>query len=256
MKALLVSDAHLADPADAPYTALIDLLRQAMTEVDALVILGDFFDLWLGDNRYIASPHASLLGLVRQYRDHGKSIFYLKGNHDFMLGKIWEEEIGARLFDEEATFAWDGYRFFASHGEHIDKKDYGYRAIRKILRSPAAESAIRWMGEEWIYRLSLRFASAARGRPTAKKVREQNRSFFRYAKSKIESGYHAVILGHTHSAQWHVLSFQGVPCLYVNPGSWSDQRTFLWYQSGRFQLRKYLSSERSENLFDFTLPLA
>jgi UDP-2,3-diacylglucosamine hydrolase len=255
MKALWISDAHLSDP-DAPcYTDLMNLLRDSLEQVDELVILGDFFELWLGDNRVIIARHKPLLDIFREYRNRGKSISYLKGNHDFILGKTWEKDIGARIFDEEAFFPWDGYRFFASHGENIYKKDYGYQVIRKILRTPLTEKAIRCLDDEAVVRLSTRFASVSKGRPNKEKEEEQNRLFYQYAKSKLENNFHAAILGHTHVIQWHVIPVDGQPCLYANPGSWSDQKTFLWYENGRFQVRKYVSGQDAKILFDFIFPV-
>ena len=252
MNALWISDAHLSDPAASSYAALMDLLHPSKTQVDAVVLLGDFFDLWIGDNRFLISRHRPLLDLFATLRDQGTSIYYLKGNHDFILGKTWEQVIGARILDEEAVFDWDGYRFFASHGEHIYKKDYRYQMMRKLLRSSLLERFIRLLGDESVYRLSLRFASVSHGFPNEKKQREQEAEFFRYAKNKLDSGYHAAILGHTHVIQWQVFSVNHAPRLYANPGSWQEQNTYLWYENGRFQVRKHQASG-TEILFDFVI---
>jgi UDP-2,3-diacylglucosamine hydrolase len=250
MNALWISDAHLSDPASPSYTALLNLLHPSMMQVDAVVLLGDFLDLWIGDNRFLISLHRPLLDLFTALRSRGTSIYYLKGNHDFILGKTWEKDIGARIFEEEAVFNWDGYRFFASHGENIYKKDYGYQAIRKLLRSSLLERSIHLLGDESVYRLSLRFAEASKGKPNEKKQLEQQASFVRYAKDKIENGCHAVILGHTHVMQWQVFSVDHALRLYINPGSWAEKRTFLWYESGRFQVRQF-RDPGEEILFDF-----
>jgi len=255
MNAIWISDAHLSDPASPSYTALMDLLNESLAHVDAVVLLGDFFELWLGDNRCILSRHRPILDTLAPFKSHGTSIHYLKGNHDFILGTIWEQVLGARVFDLDADFLWDGYRFFASHGESIYKKDYAYRVMRKFLRNPLLERSIRLLGDEFAARLSVRFASLSGGRPNGRKERDQQTAFLRYARKKLEQGYHAAILGHTHVMQWHVFSVEHAPRLYVNPGSWREQNTYLWYGNGRFQIRQYRKPQPIV-LFDFAFSVA
>ena len=76
--------------------------------------------------------------------------------------------------------------------------------------------------------------------------------FFEFARQKLQEGYQAVLLAHTHVPQWHMLQVGGEERLYANVGSWADQKTYLWYRDGRFQVCK---DERSGEkvLFDFTL---
>lgn len=252
MQALWIADAHLSDPASPSYTSLMTLLRESADHVDAVVLLGDFFDLWLGDNRYIVARHRPILDVFSHLRERGVSIHYLKGNHDFLMGDLWTRFLRARIYDLEATFPWDGFRFWASHGENIYKKDYAYRIMRVILRSSFLDRSIRLLSDESAFRLSLRFASLSKGQPNEKKQRDQQTAFTSFARGKIQNGYHAAILGHTHVLQWHVFCVNHAPRLYVNPGSWHEQNTYLWYEDGRFQVRQQGRSD-AVTLFDFVL---
>ena len=81
MNALWISDAHLSDPASPSYTALMNLLHPSTKQMDALVLLGDIFHLWIGDNRLIISRHRSLLDLfadpvcddIQSSKDHDQN---------------------------------------------------------------------------------------------------------------------------------------------------------------------------------------
>ena len=251
MNVLWIADAHLSDPGTPSYEALCDLLLRSMDEMDSFVILGDLFELWLGDNRILVAKHKPLLEIFCEIRAKGKPIYYLKGNHDFILGKTIENHVGAEIFEEEAVFEWDGYRFLASHGENINKKDRGYRVLRKILRSPWTERMIRALDDRITYRLGTQLGSAVKGRFDEENLKYLQTLYLNYAKNKLSNNCHAVILGHSHRIQWVVIPVNEEKRLYVNPGSWFDENTFLWYQHGRFQLRKYEKSG-SEILFDFT----
>lgn len=254
MRALWIADAHLCDPASPPYRALVTLLTQSANSVDAVVLLGDFFQLWLGDNRFIVSRHRPILDVFASLRNQGVSLHYLKGNHDFIMGHIWRHELCARVYEEEASLFWDGYRFLASHGESIYRKDYLYLLMRGLLRSAFLHRSIRLLSDEAALRLSLRFASLSKGKPNQRKLRDHNTAFYAYAKKKIEQGYHATVLAHTHVRQWHLICVNHTPRLYVNPGSWHEEHTYLWYERGRFQVRQYRAPD-SIILFDFTFPV-
>jgi len=232
----------------------MDLLLQSMENIDCLVILGDLFDLWLGDNQIIVDRHQSLLETFSEYRQKGKHIYYLKGNHDFVLGDTFEKKIGANVFDEEAIFGWDGYRFFASHGENVNKKDVGYQLLRRIFRSRLTEKAIRTWDDKRIYRLGMRFASGMKDMPNVKKLQALDHLYMNYAKERLQENCHAVILAHTHRIQWHILSVGEEKRLYVNPGSWLDHSTYLWYQKGCFQVRTFKDG-KMKIVFDFAFPV-
>lgn len=252
MNALWIADSHLSDPGEPSYEALRTLLNRCMETMDSLVILGDLFELWVGDNQILLSQHESMLDIFYKIRAKGKSIYYLKGNHDFILGKTFEDQIGAEIYEEEAIIEWDGYRFFASHGENIDKKDHGYRVLRKILRNPLTEKAVYALDDRIIHRLGKQVGTLTKGRPNEENLRNLQALYLDYAKEHMRNNCHAVILAHSHRIQWVVVPVDGKKRLYINPGSWSDENTFLWYQKGRFQLKKYGESG-DEILFDFVL---
>ena len=74
--------------------------------------------------------------------------------------------------------------------------------------------------------------------------------FLTYADDKLHSNFHAVVLGHSHIIQRHVFSINNEKRIYINPGSWLDNNTFLWYQEGCLQLCKF-DGNNTEILFEF-----
>jgi len=252
MKALWIADAHLTQPDSDGYASLQDLLLQYAERMDCLVILGDLFALWLGDNRILLEKHAPLLKTLTDLRHRGKRIYYLKGNHDFLLGKIFEEEIQAEIFEGDAIFEWDGYRFFASHGDTIDSRDYGYRILRRILRGPWTARIVGALKDEQTLRIGMRLAKTAKATPDERRIKGLASSIRNFAVGILQKDIQAVILAHTHRKCWEVLNIGGEQRLYLNPGSWLEERTFLWTSGGTFELRQ-MDSGQSRILFDFSL---
>ena len=254
MRALWIADAHLSDPDSKPYRALLELLERSPREIDTLVLLGDLFEVWLGDHPALLARHRTLLNVLAGVRALGKDIFYLKGNHDFLLGKTIQDEVGAQIPGDEAVFSWDGYRFIASHGDQINKRDRGYQILRTLLRGPWTEKLLTFIGPSaslWTARTVARFAG---GTPDPRAVRAARAAHLRYARTRLRGPVDAVLLGHSHVVEWRVLTVRGKKKLYLNPGSWADSQTYVQYLPGRFRLLKYREN-LSEVLFDFAFCL-
>jgi len=254
MRALWIADAHLSDPSSGPYRSLQELLHRYLEEMDCLVLLGDLFEIWVGDNAFLVSKHRPLLDLLVAIRKRGTEVFYLKGNHDFLLGDLISRTIGSLIFDEEAVFQWDGYRFFASHGDQVNKKDYGYRILKALLRSHWIERAVGLAGDSKSYWIAQHLARVARGGSSEKKTRVAQSLAFRYARDRLNEQYDAVILGHSHILQSYVFTVRGRRRVYLNPGSWSDSCTYLWYHEGKFQIFQHRDAQ-PRILFDFDFSL-
>jgi len=251
MNALWIADAHLSDPRSDNYKSLQSLLSRNAEQLDSLVILGDLFDMWIGDNRILLARHEPLLRILVGLRKLGKRVYYVKGNHDFLLGRYFRDEVQADIIEDEVILEWDGYRFLVSHGDRIDDRDYGYRVLRRILRNPWADKLIRFIDDEKALRIGTRLAATAKATPNDKNLQRLEKTRLAYAVGHMQKNIHAVILAHTHRKRWEVIAVGKEQRLYVNPGSWLEERTFLWYSKGAFQLQQ-LTGSKARILFDFT----
>ena len=99
MTALFVSDIHLSQERPDIVERFIAFLDFEARAASALYILGDLFDLWLGDDDG-REPHPRIVAALRRYRDAGPLLLVMHGNHDFLLGSRFERETGCRLLPE------------------------------------------------------------------------------------------------------------------------------------------------------------
>jgi UDP-2,3-diacylglucosamine hydrolase len=250
MNALFIADAHLSDPNCYAYTLLLKLLKRYARSMDYLVILGDLFDLWIGDNKKMIDLHRSLLEVLWQLRKGGTEILYLKGNHDFFMGEIFLKMLEIQVFEDELILEWGGHRIFTAHGDRINKKDYGYRLLRSVLRSKSVKFLILSLNDDIVYRIGQWLSSHTQSSPQKQNQEEIRALFFSYAKHQLEKNFHVVILAHSHIPHWEVVSRSEQQKCYLNPGSWSDHYTYIWYQNGHFELR--ITQKKGEKiLFDF-----
>ena len=131
---VFLPDAHLKNPSDENYRAMIEFLTKIAPTATTIVIIGDLFDFWAG---YRKAPKRyepiieSLLKLSRK----GIKIHYTEGNHDFFMGPVFTDKIGADVHPGPWEIESGGKRIYIAHGDEVNRQDYGYLTLRWVLRS-------------------------------------------------------------------------------------------------------------------------
>lgn len=140
---IFVSDVHLTEPHSKRYGAFLHLLDRVLSdnEVEALFLVGDIFDLWLGDRKVFIDRHPEVLKKITEIAKI-KKIHYFEGNHDFQLGKMWKK-MGVLVYPAEHSFQLNGKNVLVSHGDLLDKEDKSYLRLRWFLRTPLAVMLIK-----------------------------------------------------------------------------------------------------------------
>ncbi len=135
MTTLFISDLHLDDKRPAATRLFLEFLAGEAASADALYILGDLFEYWLGDDaptptgQHVATALSQLSG-------SGVPCHFLHGNRDFLLGKTFATQAGLNLLDEEWIIDLYGKRVLLLHGDSLCTDDTGYQQVRQVLRDP------------------------------------------------------------------------------------------------------------------------
>jgi UDP-2,3-diacylglucosamine hydrolase len=132
---LLISDLHL-DPDRPQHLAALDaLLKKHAGQAEALYVLGDLFEAWVGDdddNDFNLAAIASF----RQFSKSGSRLHFMHGNRDFMLGERFCAEAGGDLLKEGQITDLHGTRVMLMHGDSLCTLDEKYQAFRQMVRNP------------------------------------------------------------------------------------------------------------------------
>jgi len=132
---LFVSDLHLSPARPALTRAFGDFLR-ARADCRALYILGDLFDLWVGDDD--DAPLArEVTALLRGFAGAGPALHLLRGNRDFLLGDRFCDAAGATLLPDETVIDVAGAPTLLLHGDSLCTADTRYQQFRRTVREPA-----------------------------------------------------------------------------------------------------------------------
>ncbi|HDZ09084.1 UDP-2,3-diacylglucosamine diphosphatase [Pseudohongiella sp.] len=139
-KTLFISDLHLDTDTPTILQSLLVLLRTRATGADAIYILGDLFEAWVGDDDQsdVADAVADALMTLSQA---GAGIYLMHGNRDFLIGQDYAARCGATLLAEPTVIECYGRRVALVHGDSLCTRDSAYMAFRKQMRDPAWQQA-------------------------------------------------------------------------------------------------------------------
>ena len=133
-KTLFVSDLHLDESQPEITTQFLQLLHQLQPSVDALYILGDLFESWIGDD-YEVPHYQQIITALKSVTARGTPIYFLYGNRDFLIGKKFLRETGCQLLPDETKIFLYGQPVLLMHGDTLCTKDIAYMKARKKMRN-------------------------------------------------------------------------------------------------------------------------
>jgi UDP-2,3-diacylglucosamine hydrolase len=229
---LLVSDIHLgATPPDhrRAFGAWLDF---AAAEASSLIINGDLFDFWFEYHWGITRGHDDILARLKEIVDSGLPITLMGGNHDWWGGRYLTEEIGLEFLRAPVTRDIGGHRTFLAHGDGLGAGDWGYLALKAVIRSPITRFAFATLPIDVGDRVAGG-VSRTEDRWDEWSERQQARSdaLETWAVQRLaeEPELDLVVLGHTHGP---MLREPEPGRYYVNSGDWVFHQTYVTLQEG------------------------
>lgn len=137
-QAWFVSDIHIADMQDEKAGKFLAFLSSLGTEraCTHLFLVGDIFDLWVGDHSYFVKKFEPIVLEVKRLVLKGVEVHYFEGNHDLHLSGYFSSELGVVVHSDPEYFDLAGQTVRVEHGDQSDPEDKGYRFLRWFLRTP------------------------------------------------------------------------------------------------------------------------
>ena len=134
MHRLFISDLHLSDDTPEIESALKALLEQEPLP-DGLIILGDLFEAWIGDDDD-SSLASRIKALLIGVAGGGCEVMIARGNRDFILGTRFADEVGATLLSDETVMDVAGHPTLLMHGDTLCTDDTDYQQFRALVHNP------------------------------------------------------------------------------------------------------------------------
>lgn len=141
MNTLFISDLHLEDRQPRTTRWLLDFLAGPASQAEAVYILGDLFEYWIGDDA--VSPTArEVAQATRELVSAGVKCYFMHGNRDFLLGESYAAQAGMELLPESLLIDLYGTPTVLLHGDSLCTDDIEYQAFRQQSRMPEWQAQI------------------------------------------------------------------------------------------------------------------
>jgi UDP-2,3-diacylglucosamine hydrolase len=231
-KTLLVSDLHLDPSAPGIARQFTEFLRGPARSARALYILGDLFEVWLGDD----DPDPAVRAIVAELRaltDAGVSLYFLQGNRDFLLGQRFAADTGGTLLADGTVAGLHGERVLLLHGDVLCTADTGYQRLRRWLRNPLSLFVLRHLSLDARRSIArrLRAGSQVHVGKTAAQIMDVTPA--EVVTALRRAGVQTMVHGHTHRPAVHRLEIDGRPARRIVLGDWYTQGSVLeWRDDG------------------------
>jgi UDP-2,3-diacylglucosamine hydrolase len=236
VKTFFVSDLHLDAGSPEIARQFHAFLGDEARSAEALYILGDLFEAWLGDDDPDPAPRATVRAL-HALTASGVPVFVMHGNRDFLIGERFCRETGATLLPDGTVIELYGERAVLMHGDALCTDDASYQRLRRIVRNPLVRGLFRLMtlNQRRALAARLRAGSRAHVGMTAPEIMDVNAETV--AQAFREAGVRTMIHGHTHRPAVHPLEIDGAPAKRIVLGDWYTQGSVLEVSAGGFELR-------------------
>jgi UDP-2,3-diacylglucosamine hydrolase len=223
---LFASDLHLDAGAPWAIDAFLAFLDGPARECEALYLLGDLFEAWVGDDDDDAANARACEGLARLTAS-GTVVYALHGNRDFLLGEGFERRTGAKLLPDPVSLDLYGVPTLLSHGDVFCTDDLPYQELRSIVRQPGWQR--RFLALPLATRREL--ASAARAGSKAHTERQvpvlMDVNDDSVIRAMQVTGTRRLIHGHTHRPAVHEITVNGAKVQRVVLAPWYESASCL-----------------------------
>lgn len=222
---LFISDLHLDPIAPKTTQAFIYFIDHIAFEADALYILGDFFEVFIGDDDntlFMQDIKKKLSELTEKI-----PVYFMHGNRDFLVGKQFATETGVTLIDDPTVISLYGKRYLLMHGDSLCTLDKAHQRFRRITG--------HWLTQKLYFCLSLerRKKLAAGLRDESKKQnREKSTVIMDVTQDAVEKTMQShnvqrLIHGHTHRCATHTFTLNNQPAKRYVLDAWHHHGQYL-----------------------------
>ncbi|AJC50255.1 UDP-2,3-diacylglucosamine hydrolase [Coxiella endosymbiont of Amblyomma americanum] len=234
---LFISDLHLEESAYNTTTLFLQFIKERALKADALYILGDLFESWIGDDNHTDFNQRIILTL-RFLISNGTPIYFMPGNRDFLIGKQFARNTGVILIEDPTIISLYNKSILLVHGDSFCTLDHKHQSYRRKIT------------KRWIKALILSLPLILR-RKLAKKLRQKSQNRNRYLSNEItdvnpeevlyimrKTEVELLIHGHTHRPAIHNFLIKNKPVKRVALGAWHNNKesVLFYFNNGEFEL--------------------
>lgn len=219
MTTLFISDLHLEPGRPEIIRLFLDFLAGEASRAESLYILGDLFELWIGDDA--ATPLAlQISDALATLNSAGVAVYFMHGNRDLLLGEVYAQQAGMKLLPEPLLLDLYGTPTLLLHGDSLCLDDVEYQQFRATVRDPLWQENFLsgTIAERLEFAAQVRDASQAHTGSSPMEIMDVTAQAV--DQIMLEYGVKRLIHGHTHRPAIHGLTLAGQAAERIVLGDW------------------------------------
>lgn len=226
MSTLFISDLHLSGERENITELFINFLEQRASNADALYILGDLFEVWLGDDT-ILPDYQHTIQTMKRLTDNGLALFIMHGNRDFLMADHFAEISGATLIEDPTIIDLYGTPTLLMHGDILCTDDVEYQKFRKMVREPNFKADFLSKSIEERLAVAANYREISKTETANKKMDIMDVNQQAVEATLLEHNVNQLIHGHTHRPAIHDFTANGKNMKRIVLGDWFEQGSVL-----------------------------
>ncbi|WLI78872.1 UDP-2,3-diacylglucosamine diphosphatase [Kosakonia sp. H02] len=226
MATLFIADLHLHTEEPAITAGFLRFLAGEARQADALYILGDLFEAWIGDDD--PTPlHRHIAQAIKSLVDSGVPCYFIHGNRDFLLGKRFARESGMQLLPQEKVLDISGRNVLIMHGDTLCTDDVGYQAFRAKVHQPWLQRLFLALPLFIRHRVAAKMRAGSRASNSSKSLAIMDVNPQAVIEAMEKHHVQWLIHGHTHRPAVHELTANNALARRVVLGAWHSEGSMV-----------------------------
>lgn len=226
MSTLFIADLHLCAQEPAITAGFLRFLQHEAVHSEALYILGDLFEAWIGDDD--PEPlHNEIAAALRALRQAGVPCYFIHGNRDFLLGQRFAQLSGLTLLPEEQVIELYGRRILIMHGDTLCTDDHTYQAFRSRVHKRWIQRLFLALPLRWRLKIATRMRMRSQQTNQYKSQAVMDVNPQAVEQTMQHYNVHWMIHGHTHRPAIHPLTFHSGEAHRAVLGAWHAEGSMI-----------------------------
>jgi len=232
---LFISDLHLDAGRPGCVERFLAFVAEHATRAERLYVLGDLFEVWIGDDDDDPKLRPIIDALARLTAS-GVACAVMHGNRDFLLGERFAAATGCRLLGDYERIDVNGEPVLLTHGDLLCSDDVDYQKLRTLVRGERwqREFLAKPVAERRAIAAALRAKSMTETAMKPEDIMDVNQRTVEQAMR--DAGVRTLVHGHTHRPAVHRFTLDGRPATRIVLGAWHDAPTVAWWDRDGFRL--------------------
>jgi len=223
---LFISDLHLSGDRENITDLFVDFLEKRASKADALYILGDLFEVWMGDDM-ILPDYMPCINKMKQLADNGLPLFVMQGNRDFLMAEQFSTLSGASLIDDPSIIDLYGTPTLLMHGDTMCTDDIDYQKFRTMVRDPLWQKDFLDKSPDERLAMAAKLREASKEAMSNKTMEIMDVNQEAVERAMLDHGIVQLIHGHTHRPAIHDFMVNEKNMKRIVLGDWYEHGSVL-----------------------------